>query len=189
MGLLFRILKRLALVVTNSIKNSLLDDPYHNQVLLGITNFFIILAWLLGWGIALGLLVWAISLELFVKALLIAYLFALFWEKFCHHFTPFGQEMYLFGSTVGYTVLIGAAIQIRRMPLVDGKTLLFYWIFLLIFGFIIWGVTVFHVSRAAGVKPVLAIKKIEYQQRFRITKITKEIQTTNPAQAYLKKLK
>lgn len=119
------------------------------------------------------LLVWAISLEILLKTLLVAYLAALAWSKFCHYFTPFEQEMCLIGSSVGLTVLIGAAIQIRRMPEADGNTLLFYWIFLLIFGFIIWGITVFNVIKTAELKPVLTINKIEYKQRFRTTKTLK----------------
>lgn len=188
MGLLFRIIKWLYLFVTQLIKNSLIDDPYQNQVLVGIANLLTIIAILFGFGIALYLLVWAISLEILLKTLLLAYLAALAWEKFSSLLTPSEQEMYLIVSTVGLTVLIGAVIQIRRMPLADGNTLLFYWIFLLIFGFILWGITVFKVATAAKAKPVLAIKKIEYKQRFRITKIPKEITANNPAQAYLKKL-
>jgi hypothetical protein len=39
------------------------------------------------------------------------------------------------------------------------------------------------------VKPVLAVRKIEYKQRFRITKLPPEIPANNQAQAYLRKLK
>lgn len=189
MGLLFRIIKRLFLFVTELIKDSLKDSPYQNQVLVGIANLLIILSWLGGFGIAIYLLVWAFSLEILLLSLLIAYLAAYAWSKCCNYFTPFVQEVYLIGSSVGLTVLIGALIQIRRMPEADGKALLFYWIFLLIVGFILWGITLFNVTYAAKVKPVLAIKKIEYKQRFRITKLPNEIPTNNPAQAYLKKLK
>lgn len=189
MGLLFRIIKRLFLFVTELIKDSLIDEPDQNQVLVGIANLLIILSWLGGFGIAIYLLVWAISLEILLKTLLVAYLAAYVWSKFCIHLTPSEQEMYLIGSTVGLTVLIGALIQIRRMPEADGKALLIYWIFLLIVGFILWGITLFNVTYAAKVKPVLAIKKMEYKQRFRITKIPKEITANNPVQAYLKKLK
>lgn len=189
MGLLFRIIKRLYLFVTGLIKNSLIDDNYYNQVLVGIANLLTIFAWLLGFGAAIYLLVRAISLEILLKTLLIAYLAALVWSKFCHRFTPFGQEMYLIGSTVGLTVLIGTSIQLHRMPLADGNTLKIYWLFLLIIGFILWGITVFNVYRAAKPKPVLAMKKIEYKQHFRITKIPQEIPTQNPAQGYLKKIK
>ena len=191
MVLLFRIIQRLYLIVTKLIHNSLIDDPYyeHNVLLVWLANFFIVIAIVSGFGIVLYMLVWAVSLAIFLDVLFIAYLSAWLWENLCKHFTSFEQEMYLIGSTVGHTVLFGTIIQIHCMQWADGKTLLFYWIFLLILGFIIWGVTVFHVSKAATVKPVLAIKKVEYKQRFRITKLPPEIPTINQAQAYLKKLK
>lgn len=191
MGLLFRIIQRLYLIVSKIIKNSLIDDPYyeHNVLLVWLANFFIVMAIVSGFGIVLYMFVWAISLGIFVKALILAYFEALVWSKFCNRFTSFGQEMYLIGSTVGYTVLIGTAIQLHRMPWADGNTLLFYWIFLLILGFIAWGITLFNVSRAAEVKPVLAIKKVTYKQRFRSTKLPQEIPANNQVQAYLKKLK
>jgi hypothetical protein len=188
MGLLGRILRRLYLIVTKIIKNSLIDDPYGNQTVIFLCNLLTVIVEIAYFGIAMYLLVWAISLEIFMKALILAYFEALVWSKFSKHFTSFGQEMYLIGSTVGYTVLVGMAIQISRMPWADGNTLLFYWIFLLIGGFIIWGITLFNVSKAV-VKPVLAVKKIEYKQRFRITKLPPEIPPNNQAQAYLKKLK
>lgn len=189
MGLLFRIIKRLYLFVTQMIRHTLNDEPYYNHLPVRIANLLIIFAWLVSFGAAISLLVWAISLEILLRTLLLAYLAALAWEKFSHHLTPIEQEMYLIGSSVGLTVFIGAAIQIRRMQWADGKALLIYWLFLLIVGFILWGITVFNVTYAAKVKPVLAIKKIEYKQRFRITKLPNEIPTNNPAQAYLKKLK
>ena len=191
MGLLGRILQRLYLIVTKLIHNSLIDDPYyeHNVLLVWLANFFIVIAIVSSFGIVLYILVWAISSEIFMKALILAYFEALIWSKFCKIFTSFGQEMYLIGSTVGYTVLVGTAIQLHRMQWADGNTLLFYWIFLLSGGFIIWGVTLFNVSKAAGVKPVLAVKKIEYKQRFRSTKLPPEIPANNQAQAYLRKLK
>lgn len=191
MGLLFRIIHRLYLIATKLINNSLIDDPYYeyNVLLVWLANFFIVIAIVSGFGIVIYILVWAISLEIFMKALILAYFEALVWSKFSKHFTSFGQEMYLIGSTVGYTVLVGTAIQFHRLQWADGNTLLFYWIFLLILGFIIWGVTLFNVFKAARVKPVLAIKKIEYTQRFRSTKLPQEIPTQNQAQAYLKKLK
>lgn len=190
MGLLGRILRWLYLIVTKIIKNSLIDDPYYeyNVLLVGLTNFFIVIAIVSNLGIVLYMLVWTISLEILVKALILAYFEALVWSKLSKHLTSFGQEMYLIGSTVGYTVLVGMAIQISRMPWADGNTLLFYWIFLLIFGLIIWGITLNNVSKAV-VKPVLAVRKIEYKQRFRITKLPPEIPTNNQVQAYLKKLK
>jgi len=191
MGLLGRILKKLYLISSRIIQSSLIDDPYYqyNVLLVWLANILTIIAYLGGFGLALCMLVWAFSLKIFLYALLIAYLLAWNWEQLCNQVTIFAQEMYLICSTVGYTVLIGAAIQINRMPLADGKTLLVYWIFLLILGFILWSITVFNVTRTAGFKPVLAIKKIEYKQRFRLTKIPKEIPPNNQAQAYLKKMK
>lgn len=189
MGLLGIIIKWLYLTVTKLIRNSLIDDPYENQVFVKIANLVTIFAWLFCFGCAIYLLVWAISLEILLKTLLTAYLFAYVWSKFCHRFTPFEQEMYLIVSTVGLTVLIGTEIQLHRMPSADVNTLKIYWLFLLIIGFIIWGITVFNVTQAAKPKPVLATKKIKYKQHFRTTEINKEIPTNNPAQAYLKKLK
>lgn len=191
MGLLFRIIQRLYLIVSKIIKNNLIDDPdyEYNVLLVWLANFFLVIAIVSSFGIVLYMLVWAISLEIFVKALILAYFEALVWSKFSGHLTSFGQEMYLIGSTVGYTVLVGTAIHTSRLQWADGNTLLFYWIFLLILGFIIWGVTVFKISKAARVQPVLAIKKIEYKQRFRITKLPQEIPANNQVQAYLKKLR
>lgn len=189
MGLLCRILRLLFRLFTKIIKNCLIDDPYANQLFIWIANLLISLAIVVDFSLAIYMFVYAISLQIFVKALIIAYLEALGWSKFSGHFTSFGQEMYLIGSTVGYTVLVGIAIQIQRMQWADGNTLLFYWIFLLIGGFSGWGITLFNVSKAVRVKPVLAVNKIEYKQRFRITKLSKELPTTNQVQAYLKKMK
>lgn len=189
MGLLCRILRLLFRLFTKIIKNCLIDDPYANQLFVWIANLLTILAIVVCFSLALYMFVYAISLQILVKALIIAYLEALGWLKFSGHFTSFGQEMYLIGSTVGYTVLVGIAIQIQRMQWADDNTLLFYWIFLVIFGFIIWGITLFNVSKAVRVKPVLAVKKVEYKQRFHTTKLPQEIPTNNQAQAYLKKLK
>lgn len=188
MGLLFRVLKKLYLIGVWIIQASLIDDPYQNQVFVGIANFLTILALLFGFGIALYLLVKAVSLKIFLDALLIAYWLAWNWEQLGNDLTSFAQEMYLICSTLGYTVIFGTLIQIHRMQWADAKALLFYWLFLLILGFILWRVTVFNVA-TAGVKPVLAIRKIEYKQRFRLTKIPKEIPPNNQAQAYLKKMK
>lgn len=189
MGLLFRILRLLFRLFTKIIKNCLIDAPYANQLFIWLVNLLISLAIVVDFSLAIYMFVYVISLEIFVKALIIAYLEALGWSKFSDHFTSFGQEMYLIGSTVGYTVLVGIAIQIHRMQWADGNTLLFYWIFLLIFGFIMWGFTVLNVSKTVRVKPVLAVKKIEYKQRFHITKLSQEIPTNNQAQTYLKKMK
>lgn len=190
MGLLFRILHQLYLIGSRVIQSSLINDPYYeyNVLLVWITNFFLVIAILGGFGIVLYMLVWAVSLAIFLDVLFIAYLSAWLWENLGKHFTSEEQEMYLIGSTVGHTVLFGTLIQIDRMQWADGKTLLVYWIFLLIFGFIIWGVTVFNVT-TAGFKSVLAIKKIKYKQHFRVTRVPKEIPTENQAQAYLKKMK
>lgn len=191
MGLLGRILNRLYFICSKLIQKSLIDGPdseYH-ALLVFLVNGLIIIADICVFCLALYMLVWAVSLRIFLDALLNAYLLAWSWEQFGKEFTSFEQEMYLIVSTVGYTVLMGAAIQINRMPWADGKTLFVYWTFLLIIGFIIWLFTVFNVTKAAGLKPVLAIKNIEYKQRFRLTKITKEIPTENQAQAYLKKMK
>lgn len=171
------------------IQSCLIDDDYENQVLVWFANLFTVIALLAGFGLALYMLIFAISLEIFLKALLIAYLAALAWEKFSKHLTSFAQEMYLLMSTVGYTVLVGTAIQIHRLPGADAKTLLFYWIFLLSFGFIIWGVTVFNVTNSPEFKTVLSVQKREYKHRFRRTQIAEDIPTENQAQAYLKKIK
>ena len=189
MGLLCRIIKWLYLNITKLISHSLVDDPDLNPLLVEFANLLIILIWLCVFGASLHLLIKAISLQILVRALLTAYLAAYAWSKFCHRFTPFGQEMYLLVTTVGLTVLIGTAIQLHKMQWASSNNLLVYWILLLILGFIIWGITLFNVNRAAKKLPGLAIKKIETKRCFRITKIPKEVSTTNSAQAYLKKLK
>ena len=76
MGLLFRIIKRLYLFVTGLIRHTLNDEPYYNQVPVRIANLLIIIAWLVSFGAAISLLVWAISLEILLRTLLIAYLAA-----------------------------------------------------------------------------------------------------------------
>lgn len=189
MGLLCRIIKWLYLNITKLISHTLVDNPDINPLLVLFANLGIILLWLFGFGASLYILVKAISLKILVRALLTAYLAAYAWSKFCHRFTPSVQEMYLLVTTVGLTVLVGTAIQLHRMQWASSNNLLVYWIFLLILGFIIWGITLFNVTKAAKKLPGLAIKKIESKQRFRITKIPKEISATNPAQVYLKKLK
>lgn len=189
-GLLFRILHWLYLIGFRIIQSSLTDDPYYkyNVLLVWLTNFVTVIAILGGFGVVLFMLVWAVSLQIFLYTLFISYLSAWSWDKFCKDFTSEEQDLYLIGSTFSCTVIVGTLIQIHRMQWVDGKTLLIYWIFLLILGFIIWRITVFNVT-TAGVKPVLAIKKIEYKQHFCLTKISKEITTNNQAQAYLRKMK
>ena len=189
MGLLCRIIKWLCLTVNRLVSNSLIDDPDLNPLLVEFANLGIHLFWLFCFVSTIYLIVWAISLEILLRTLLLAYLSAYVWSKFCHRFTAFGQEMYLIVTTVGLTVLIGTQIQLHRMLGADVNTLKFYWIFLLIVGFILWGITVFNVAQAAKPKPVLATKTLEYKQRFRVTKLPNEIPANNPAQAYLKKLK
>lgn len=189
MGLLFRIIKWLYLTITNLIKNSLIDEPYENQVVVEITNLLIIVAWLCGLGLASCLLVWAISLEILLLSLLVAYIAAYVWSKFCHRFTAFGQEMYLLGSTVGLTVLVGTEIQLRRMPWASGRDLLFYWLFLLIVGFNFWGITLSNVTDAGKPEPVLTTKKIAYKHHFHTTKLPEETPSDHPAQDYLKQMK
>lgn len=191
MGLLCRILHRLYRIVSRIIQSCLIDDPdyEYNVLLVGLANFFIIIAIVGSMGIVLYMLVWAVSLAIFLDVLFIAYLSAWLWENLGKHFTSFEQEIYLIGSTVGHTVLFGTLIQIHRMQWADGKTLVVYWMFLLLLGFILWRVTVFNVARAPGGKPVLANKKIAYKHKFSLTKISKEIPHRNQAQAYLKKLK
>lgn len=142
MGLLGRILQELYLIGLTIIKASLVDGTCENQMLVWIVNGLTILALVGGFVLTLLALIWAMSLEIFVKALILAYLLAWLWSKFGQQFTDFEQELYLMGATVGYTVLTGANIQINRMPWADGKTLLVYWTCLLILGVIIWGITV-----------------------------------------------
>lgn len=190
MGLLFRILKRLYRIGSRVIQNSLIDDPYYeyNVLLVLLANVLIVITIFSSIGFVLYMLVWLVSLEIFLGALLIAYWLAWYWEQFANELTSFAQEMYLICSTLGNTVGFGTLIQIHRMQWADGNTLLVYWIFLLILGFILWAFTVSNAARARA-KPVLAIKNIEYKQRFRITKTPEENSTTNQVQAYLKKLK
>lgn len=189
MGLLGRILLRLYLIASAIIQLCLVNDYYENQVFVCFLNLLIVISLITVFLFALYMLIFTISLSIFWKAILIAYLAALAWEKFSQHLTSFAQEMYLLMSTVGYTVLVGTAIQIHRLQALDAKALLFYWISLLGFGFIIWGVTVFNVTNYPEFKPVLSVQKIEYKHRFRRTKIAEDIPTENQAQAYLKKSK
>ena len=189
MGLLCKILKLVFRFVAKVIKNSLLDDPYGNQTLIFLSNTVIIFAWLFGFGFALYLLVWFVSLKILLTALFVAYLAAFGWSKLSHHFSASEQEAYLLGSTVGLTVIFGTLIQLSRMPSADGHTLLVYWTILLIFGFVLWGITLFNVSTATKVEKVLTPKQIVFKQRFRTTIILKETPPANLAQAYLKKMK
>lgn len=189
MGLLCKILKLFFGFVTKLIKNSLTDDSYGNQTLIFLANTVTIFAWLFGFGCALYLLVWFVSLKILLTALLVAYLAAFGWSKLSHYLSASEQEAYLLGSTVGLTVIFGTLIQLSRMPSADGHTLLVYWIILLIFGFVLWGITLFNVSTATAVEKVLTPKQIVYKQRFLTTSIFKETPPANSAQAYLKNMK
>lgn len=189
MGLLCKIIKLFFRFVTKLIKNSLLDEPYGNQTLIFLANAVIIFAWLFGFGCALYLLVWAVSLKILLTALFVAYLAAFGWSKLCRHLSASEQEAYLLASTVGLTVIFGTAIQLTRMPSADGRTLLVYWIILLIFGFALWGITLINISTATEVERFLTPKQIVLKQRFRTTVIFREIPAANAVQAYLKKMK
>ena len=189
MGLLCKILKLFFLFVTKLIKNSLLHDPYGNQTLIFLVNALTIFAWLFGFGCTLYLLVWAVSLKILLTALFVAYLAAFGWSKLSRHLSASEQEAYLLSSTLGLTVIFGTLIQLSRMPSADGHALLVYWIILLIFGFVLWGITLFNVSTATKVEKVLTPKQIVYKQRFRTTNISPETPPPNSAQAYLKNIK
>lgn len=189
MGLLCKIIKLFFRFVTKLIKNSLLDEPYGNQEVIFLANTVTIFAWLFGFGFALYLLVWAVSLKILLTALLVAYLAAFGWSKLSRHLSASSQEAYLLSSTVGLTVIFGTAIQLSRMASADGRALLIYWLFLLICGFVLWGITLYNVSTATQVEKVLTPKQIVLKQRFRTTNISPEAPPANLAQAYLKKMK
>jgi hypothetical protein len=167
---------------------SLTNDPDGNSVVIFICNALTILALILGLGLAWALLVLAVSLQILLVALVLAYLAAFGWSKICRRLTPSAQEMYLLLSTVGLTVLVGTAIQLKKMQSADAQTLLVYWIMLLIVGFSFWGITLNNVS-AAGVEPIVFTGKIKPTQRFHTTNVSKEIPESNGAQTYLKNLK
>lgn len=189
MGLLCKILKLFFRFVAKVIKNSLLHDPYGNQTLIFLSNTVIIFAWLFGFGCALYLLVWFVSLKILLYSLFVAYLAAFGWSKLCRHLSASEQEAYLLSSTVGLTVIFGTLIQLSRMPSADGRALLIYWIILLILGFSLWGITLYNVSTATKVEKVLTPKQIVLKQRFRTTIILKEAPPADSAQAYLKNMK
>lgn len=189
MGLLCKILKLFFRFVTKLVKNSLTDDPYGNQTVIFLSNTVVIFAWLFGFGCALYLLVWAVSLKILLTALFVAYLAAFGWSKLYRHLSASSQEAYLLSSTVGLTVIFGTLIQLSRMPSADGRALLIYWIILLLFGFALWGITLFNVSTATKVEKVLTPKQIVLKQRFRTTYISQETPPANSAQAYLKNMK
>ena len=189
MGLLCKILKLFFRFVTKLILNSLTDDPYGNQEVIFLANTVTIFAWLFGFGFALYLLIWAVSLKILLTALLVAYLAAFGWSKLCRHLSASSQEAYLLSSTVGLTVIFGTAIQLYRMPSADGRTLLVYWIILLLFGFALWLITLINIPTATEVERFLTSKPIVYKRRFRTTEISRETPAANAVQAYLKNMK
>ncbi len=190
MGLLCKIIDLCYLFIIKVAQISLINDPDGNSIVIFIVNALTILALLLGLGLALAVLVWAVSLKILLAALLSAYLAGFGWSKLCRRLDPSAQEMYLLLSTVGLTVLIGTAIQLKKMQSADAHNLLVYWIFLLFVGFILWGITLFNTSTTAGVEPIVFTGKIQSKQRFHTTiNVSKEISTPNPAQTYLKNLK
>ncbi len=189
MGLLFRILKELYLIGTTIIKASLIDDSdYENKLRVWLANFLTILALIGLLFLALYLLVWAISLEIFVSALLLAYLEAWLWQELADGLTILVREICLVWATVGYTVLIGAAIQIDRMPWAGSTALVTYWTFLLILGLLLWRITIGRSTESAGYQPEFKLKKIGYKQHFRQTRIAENL-TTDKAQAYLRRMR
>jgi len=189
-GLLCKIINLFCLFVIKLVKSSLTNDPDGNSIIIFIVNALTILAWIFGFGFALAMLVWAVSLKILLLALVLAYLAAFGWSKLCHRLPPSAQEMYLLLSTVGLTVLIGTAIQLKKMQSADAHALLVYWIFLLFVGFILWGITLFNTSTSAGVEPIVFTGKIKPKQRFHTTiNVSKEIPEPNGAQTYLKNLK
>ena len=189
MGLLCKIIDLCYLFIVKVAQISLINDPDGNSIVIFIVNALTILALLLGLGLALAVLVWAVSLKILLFALLLAYLAAFGWSKLCCRLAPSAQEMYLLLSTVGLTVLVGTAIQLNRMQSADAHNLFVYWIMLLIVGFSFWGITLNNVSTSAAVELIFTTGKIKSKQRFHSTNLSKEIPTPNPAQAYLKNLK
>ena len=189
MGLLFRIFKGLYLIGLTIIKASLIDDSYYdNKLRVWLANFLTILALMGLLLLVLYLFVWAISLEIFVGALLLAYLEALLWQELADGLTSLVREICLVWATVGYTVLIGAVIQIDRMPRAGSTALVIYWTFLLVLGLLLWRIAIGWVTESAGYQPELKLKKIVYKQQFRSTNI-EEIPIINQAQAYLKRMR
>ncbi len=188
MGLLCKIIKLFCLFVIKLARSSLTNDSDGNNVVIFIVNALKILALIVGLGFALAMLVWAVSLKILLAALLSAYLAAFGWSKFYRRLSPSAQEMYLLLSTVGLTVLVGTAIQLKKMQSADAHNLFVYWIMLLIIGFSFWGITLNNVSTAVGVEPIIFTGKIKPKPGFHTTNLSKEISTPNPAQAYLKNM-
>ncbi len=190
MGLLCKIIDLCYLFIIKVAQIALTNDPDGNSVVIFIGNALTILALIVGLGFALAMLVLAVSLQILLAALLLAYLAAFGWSKLCCRLTPSAQEMYLLLSTVGLTVLIGTAIQLKKMQSADAHALLVYWIFLLFVGFILWVITLCNTSTSAGVEPIVFTGKIKPKQRFHTTfNVSKEIPEPNGAQTYLKNLK
>ena len=190
MGLLCKIIDLCYLFIIKVAQISLTNDPDGNSVVIFIVNALKILALIVGLGFALAMLVLAVSLKILVFALVLAYLAAFGWSKLCRRLAPSAQEMYLLLSTVGLTVLIGTAIQLKKMQSADAHTLLVYWMFLLFVGFLLWGITLFNTLTSAGVEPIVFTGKIKPKQRFHTTiNVSKEIPEPNGAQTYLKNLK
>ncbi len=188
MGLLCKIIDLCYLFIIKVAQISLTNDPDGNNVVIFIVNALKILALIVGLGFALAMLVWAVSLKILLVALVLAYLAAFGWSKLCRRLDPSAQEMYLLLSTVGLTVLIGTAIQLKKMQSADAHNLFVYWIMLLIIGFSFWGITLNNVSTAVGVEPIIFTGKIKPKPGFHTTNLSKEISTPNPAQAYLKNM-
>ena len=189
MGLLCKIIDLCYLFIVKVAQISLTNDPDGNSIVIFIVNALTILALLLGLGLALAVLVWAVSLKILLATLLLAYLAAFGWSKLCRRLAPSAQEMYLLLSTVGLTVLVGTAIQLKKMQSADPHNLFVYWIMLLIVGFSFWGITLNNVSTAAGVEPIVFTGQIKPKQRFHTTNLSKEILEPNRVQTYLKNLK
>ncbi len=117
MGLLGRIFQELYLIGLTLIKASFVDDTYYESKIIAWLTSLLRLLMLVGFFVLpLYLLVWSISFKIFVQALILAYLEAWLWSKLADKMTTLVQELYLVMSTVGYTVLIGTAIQLNRMP-------------------------------------------------------------------------
>ena len=135
MGLLCKIIDLCYLFIIKVAQISLTNDPDGNSVVIFIVNALKILALIVGLGFALAMLVLAVSLKILLFALVLAYLAAFGWSKLFRRLAPSAQEMYLLLSTVGLTVLICTAIQLKKMQSADAHTLWIYWIMLLIVGF------------------------------------------------------
>jgi len=189
MGLLGRIFQSLYLTGLMLIEVCLTNEPDEKPLTALAATLFKFLVVFGGLFLILSVLVWAMSFPWFLTALIFAYLSAWLWSKLSARLTILVREIYLISSTIGYTVLMGAVIQIDRLPQAGSITLGFYWIFLSLFGFLLWRITVGQVMELSGNTPGVKIRKIEYKKHFRFTQIPKEIPTLDQVQAYLKKIK